>query len=124
MNSPIVTTKLTRMGNLYWLLAGALLGFGLMAVFSVGIPIFLLGLVLVLYRLRRAGDRGFGFVLIGMGLLPAVYLSARYLTAGPNEFYPDNTWAGILVYVALALAGGVLVLIEARRSKRQPHHES
>jgi hypothetical protein len=111
-------TKITvpRTSNIYWLLGGALLGFGLMALFSIGIPLFLLGLVLVLYRLKRAGGRGFGFVLVGMGLLPAVYLSARYFIEDrSNTFYPGNWWAGVLVYVALAAAGAVLVLLEGRQ---------
>lgn len=69
----------------YWLLVGALLGFGLMAVFSIGIPLFLLGLVLALYRVWRAGGRGFGLVLVGMGLLPALYLSIRYFARAPTS---------------------------------------
>lgn len=103
------------LGNIYWLLGGALLGFGLMAVFSIGIPLFLLGIVLVLYRLRRTGSRGFGLVLVGMGLLPAAYLSVRYFTSDrSNTFYPGNWWVVVLVYVALSAAGVVLLLIESR----------
>lgn len=112
----------TRLGNFHWLLGGALLGFGLIAVFSIGIPIFLLGIVLVLYRLRRAGSRGFGLVLVGMGLLPALYLSIRYFTADrPNTFYPDNFWAVTLVFFALAVGGVGLVLAESRRTERKAH---
>lgn len=105
----------------YWLLVGALLGFGLMAVFSIGIPLFLLGLALALYRVWRVGGRGFGLVLVGMGLLPALYLSIRYFTRAPNEFYPDGLWQGILVYVLLAAAGAVWFFMEARRPERQVH---
>lgn len=102
------------MRNAYWLLTGAVLGFGLMAMFSIGIPIFLFGMVLALYRVWRVGGRGFGLVLVGMGLLPSVYLPTRYLTGGPNEFYPDDFWKGILVFVALAVLGALWFLVEAR----------
>jgi hypothetical protein len=113
-----------RMGNWYWLLAGALLGFGLGAAFSIGIPFFLLGMVMALYRVWRVGGRGFGLVLVGMGLLPAVYLSISYFTADrTNTFYPDDWWKGLLVYAALAVAGATWYLLEARRSRLHPHRE-
>lgn len=114
----------TGMGNFYWLLAGALLGFGLMAVFSIGIPIFLLGMLMMLYRLRRAGGRGFGLVLVGMGAVPALYLSVRYLTGDRSStFYSDNFWVAILVFAILAVAGAVLFLADVRRSRPQAPHE-
>jgi len=107
--------------NFYWLLAGALFGFGLMAVFSIGIPIFLLGMLMVLYRVWRVGGSGFGLVLVGMGLLPAIYHSTNYVTADrSNTFYPDDWWKGLLVYLALAGAGALWSLAEARRSNVQP----
>jgi hypothetical protein len=94
-----------------------------MAVFSIGIGFFLLGIFLALYRVWRVGGRGFGLVLVSMGLLPAVYLSASYLTADRSHtFYPDDMWKGLLVYLALAAAGGIWFLLEARRAK--PRHES
>jgi len=105
----------------YWLLAGALLGFGLMSAFSIGIPIFLLGMVLALYRVWRVGGAGFGLALVSMGLLPAIYLSISYFTADrSNTFYPDDWWKGLLVYLALAGIGTVWFLVEARRSNPQP----
>ena len=120
MNSP---THATRIGNFYWLLAGALLGFGLMAMFSIGIGFFLLGMFVALYRVWRVGGKGFGLVLVSMGLLPVVYLSISYLTADrSNTFYPDDLWKGLLVFVALATAGVTWFLLEARRAK--PQHES
>jgi hypothetical protein len=107
-----------RIGNFYWLVAGGLLGFGLMAIFSVGLPIFLFGLIMVMYKVRRSGDKGFGLVLVGMGLVPAAYLLLAYFTADRSStFYSVDAYSkGVLVYIALALAGGVLVLIEARRA--------
>ena len=112
---------ISRMSISYWLLAGALLGFGLMSAFSIGIPIFLLGMVLALYRVWRVGGSGFGLALVSMGLLPAIYLSISYFTADrSNTFYPDDWWKGLIVYLALAGAGAVWFLVEVRRSNPQP----
>lgn len=113
---------LTGLGNWHWLLAGALLGFGLMAAFSIGIPIFLLGMFLALYRVWRVGGRGFGLVLVGMGLLPVVYLSLRYFTIDrSNTFYPDDWWKGLLVYGALAVIGAVWAMVDLRRAQNHRH---
>jgi hypothetical protein len=75
------------MSNFYWLVAGGLLGFGLMAMLSIGLPIFLLGLVMVMYRVRRSGGRGFGLVLVGMGLVPAGYLLLMYFMADRSSTF-------------------------------------
>jgi hypothetical protein len=114
------SSTVTVMGNFYWLLAGALLGFGLMAAFSIGIAFFLPGMIMALYRVWHVGGRGFGLVLVGMGLLPLLYLSISYFTADrSNTFYPDDWWKGLLVYGALAAAGAVWAMIDLRRAHRQ-----
>lgn len=114
----------TRLGNVYWLLAGAVLGFGLMAAFSIGIPFFLLGMVMALYRVWRGGGRGFGLVLVTMGLVPAVYITLSYFLADrSNTFYPDDFYKGVLVYVGLAVAGAVWFLVDVRRSRARTQHE-
>lgn len=88
-------------GTFYWLLAGALLGFGLMSAFSVSIPIFLLGTVLALYRVAGVGGRGFWMVLVGMGMVPSLHLTLTYWFADRSTtLYPDNWWKGVLVFVA------------------------
>jgi hypothetical protein len=115
----------TRLGNFYWLLAGLVLGFGLLAIFSIGIPIFLFGIIMVLYRVWRAGGRGFWLVIVCMGLVPALYLSYMYFTADRSQVFYDEGgfFSGVLVYVALALAGFVWGLLEARRSKPRARQE-
>ena len=118
------SSTVARMGNSYWLLAGALLGFGLMAAFSIGIAFFLPGMFLALYRVWRVGGRGFGLVLVSMGLLPLVYLPLRYFTADrTNTFYPDDWWKGLLVYGALAVVGAVWATLDLRRDQSR-HHTS
>jgi hypothetical protein len=107
-----------KVGYVYWLLAGALLGFGLMAAFSIGIAFFLPGMFMALYRVWRVGGRGFGLVLVGMGLLPLVYLPLRYFTADrTNTFYPGDWWKGLLVYGALAIIGTVWAMLDLRRDQ-------
>jgi hypothetical protein len=110
------------MGYSYWLLAGALLGFGLMAAFSIGIAFFLPGMLMALYRVWRVGGRGFGLVLVGMGLLPMVYLPLRYFAADrSNTFYPDDWWKGLLVYGVLAVIGAVWAMVDLRRAQNHRH---
>jgi hypothetical protein len=90
-----------------------------MAVFSIGLPFLLMGLLLALYTVRRTHGRGFWLALVGMGGLPAIYLCIRYFMEDrSNTFYPGNWWAGVLVYVALALVGVAWGLIEAHRDHR------
>jgi hypothetical protein len=116
---------LTGLGNWYWLLAGALLGFGLMAAFSIGIPTFVLGMLMALYRVWRVGGRGFGLVLVGMGLLPMVYLPLRYFTADrANTSYPDDWWKGLLVYGALAVIGTAWAVVDLRRDQSRRHTQA
>lgn len=111
--------SITKTDNLLMLLAGCLMGFGLMAVFSIGIPFFLAGLLLSLYRVARVGGRGFWLVLVGMGAVPALYLSLAYLFADrSNTFYPESYFLIVFVFVALALAGATLGVVEMRRAQR------
>lgn len=60
------TGKLER---LFLLLAGCLMGFGLMAVFSIGLPILLLGMILALHSVKRTKGQGFWLALVGMSTL-------------------------------------------------------
>ena len=50
---------------LYWALAGALMGFGYIAILSIGSPFLLLGLGLVIFGLIRRWFTGFWAFLIG-----------------------------------------------------------
>jgi hypothetical protein len=46
--------------TLYWLLTGALIGFGVSGMASIGLPFLLLGLLLVIVGAIRLGARGSG----------------------------------------------------------------
>lgn len=60
--------------TLYWLLTGAVFGFGIIGILSIGLPFLVLGLVLVIVGMARVGVRGFWAVICGFGLLPALLL--------------------------------------------------
>jgi len=63
--------------HFYWLLAGALIGFGLIAILSIGFPFLFVGCGLVIYGIIRFRFRGFWAFLVGFGALPALILSAQ-----------------------------------------------
>lgn len=60
--------------TLYWLLTGALIGFGCIAILSIGFPFIILGLILFIIGAIRLGGRGLWAALVGLGGLPALIL--------------------------------------------------
>jgi hypothetical protein len=100
----------------FWIICGALMGFGLIA-FGLGLLPFLLGAVLALYGVKRIGPEGFWITIVSMGITPALILAYDYLSADPaTTWFPDNYLYGIVLFVALALGGVVWGLLEARRT--------
>jgi hypothetical protein len=91
----------------YWALIGATFGLGSVLVFSVGIPLMLLGLVLVIYAVNKQSRTGYAWVsLVTLGLAPAILLASQYLVPGPSEVLePDSYVLLILLFVAIAIAG-------------------
>ncbi len=67
----------------YWMVAGALIGFGLISILSIGLPFLLIGLGMVTYGIVRFRARGFWAALIGFGTLPAFILIVDIITASP-----------------------------------------
>ena len=59
---------------LYWLLTGALIGFGCIAILSIGFAFLMLGLILLPVGAIRLGGRGLWAALVGLGGLPALIL--------------------------------------------------
>ena len=55
----------------YWLLTGALLGVGFIAILSIGALFLLLGVLLAVFGAIRVGPRGIWAALVGFGALPA-----------------------------------------------------
>lgn len=68
--------------TLYWLLAGALAGCGVIALLSIGLPFIVVALVMVIVGAARVGGRGLWALLVGFGAAPALLL-LRDVTAAP-----------------------------------------
>ncbi len=58
----------------YWLLVGALLGLGVIAILSIGIFLLIAGLALLIFGAIRFGARGLWAALVGFGAAPAALL--------------------------------------------------
>ena len=60
---------------LYWLVVGAMLGFGYLAVLSIGLPFIIVGAILVAVGVARCGARDIWAGLVGFGGFPAIFLT-------------------------------------------------
>jgi hypothetical protein len=108
---------------IYWLLTGAPIGFGFIAILSVGSLFLLLGVLLVVLGASRVGPRGIWAALLGCGAVPAGILiwdvvSAPWACesgdAAPNINYyscVDTPVGPLTTYHILALVFGVSVLV-------------
>ena len=106
----------------YWLLTGALLGVGFIAILSIGSLFLLLGVLLVVFGALRVGPRGIWAALVGFGAAPAGILiwdvvSAPWACQGgeglPNVNYfscIDTPFGLLTTYHILALFFGVIAL--------------
>ena len=102
----------------YWIAAGALMGFGLIA-FGLAFLPFLLGAVLALYGVKRMGPNRFWITLVSMGITPVLILLYGYVTADrATTWFPEGYLSGTAIFVVIALAGVVWGLIETRRLSR------
>ena len=109
---------------LYWFACGALIGLGLASIFSVGLLLIVLGVVFLLYEVRKAGNKNLWVVAVGFGVAPASLMLSRYLTSnlcqpGPNGLsvivgpgesfscsgFPDGYLYYVAIFGAVALIG-------------------
>jgi hypothetical protein len=110
----------------YWLLTGALLGFGLIAILSIGAPVLLVGVILLIFGAIRLGGRGLWAAAVGFGCIPALILlydvtSAPWacLSAGQSTSQPDVSYytcvdtpvGPLTTYHILAVGFGAIALI-------------
>jgi hypothetical protein len=65
----------------YWLATGALLGFGFIGIWSIGLPFLVLGLGMVVFGAIRRWYAGAWAALVGLGGLPSLILLADLLSA-------------------------------------------
>jgi hypothetical protein len=90
----------------YWFVAGALIGFGVLAILSIGALFLLAGLILVVIGAIRVGARGLWAGLVGFGLLPMVILVGDL--SGPGPIEPAST---AQAYHMLAITFGAIALL-------------
>lgn len=67
------------LGALYWAISGALFGFGLVAMFTIGAPFVLAGMLMAFIGGWRPGFSGAWAFLVGFGSVPAALLSGSFL---------------------------------------------
>lgn len=118
----------------YWMVAGALAGFGVISIFSIGLPFLLIGLGMVTYGIIRLRARGFWAALIGFGTLPALILIVDILTAPPScngqpliippnapgvscSGIPDSYYIMAVIFGAIALLGISWPLLRRLRAR-------
>jgi hypothetical protein len=106
---------------LYWFVAGGLIGFGVIAILSIGWPSILLGLILVVIGVIRLGVREVWGALLGGGLVPLAFL--LYDLQNP-DIQPASTAQAYqvmaLIFGAIALLGLLWGLIATLLSARPP----
>jgi hypothetical protein len=64
----------TMLRALYWVVAGGVIGFGVIAILSIGAPFLLAGLILIVVGALRLGARELWTALLSCGLLPLSFL--------------------------------------------------
>jgi hypothetical protein len=115
----------------YWMVAGALIGFGAIGILSIGLPFLFIGLGMVTYGIIHFRARGFWAALIGFGTLPALILIVDILTAPPPctgqpltlppntsmscSYIPDSYYIMAVIFGAIALVGMAWPLLRRLR---------
>jgi hypothetical protein len=111
----------------YWLLTGALLGFGLIAILSIWAPFLLLGVILLIFGAIRLGSSGLWAAAVAFGSIPALILlynvtsapwaclsAGQEVTTEPNVSYYtcfDTPVGQLSTYHVLAIGFGVIALV-------------
>lgn len=133
-----------RAGALYWVATGAVMGFGLIGLMTIGFPFLVVGLILAVVGLWRPGVGEVWGLLIGLGGLPALVFLSHIVQgirtalnpfcaqqdpgspipppAGPVEcaFIPGSYYVMFAISLAIALSGIGLYLLLRTRS----HHSA
>ena len=121
-------------GFLYWLVAGAVVGFGLIGLMSIGFPFLIIGIVLCVVGVWRPGIGGSWAFLIGLGGLPALVFLRHIIDAALNPNcsgdvstpdvgtvtcydIPASYYVLFAISVAITLSGVALFLFLRARSR-------
>lgn len=110
----------------YWAFSGALMGFGMAAVFSIGIPILLIGIFFMSYGLTKLNRRGLWAALVAFGAVPdAIFLYNYSRSDGYTQLVGGSIALSLLVPFGLvALAGIVWGLVQAFMKSRVRANEA
>ncbi len=111
----------TMLRALYWFVAGGLIGFGVIALPSIGWLLIPVGLILVVIGALRLGVRELWGALLGGGLAPLVILlydlqNSDILPATTAQFYQMLA----MIFGAIALLGLLWGVIATLLSLRAP----
>ena len=77
-----------RTGFFYWLVAGAVVGFGLIGIMTIGFPFLIIGMVLCVVGVWKPGIGGSWAFLIGLGGLPALVFLRHIIDAALTALNP------------------------------------
>ena len=127
-----------RANSIYWVTSGAMTGFGLIGLMTIGFPFLVVGLAMAVVGVWRSSISGAWGFLIGFGGLPSLvfllHIAQGIRTAlnpycaqpvgpgttmpppaGPVEcaFVPGSYYVMFVIFTALALAGVALGLLRA-----------
>ena len=91
---------------LYWFVAGTLIGFGVLAILSIGAVFLAAGALFAVFGAIRLGARGLWAGLVGIGLLPVLILIGDL--ASPQPIEPATT---AQTYMLLAVIFGAITLL-------------
>ena len=108
-------------GAAYWAAAGALLGLGGILIFSAGLPLVVVGGILLIYGLARALRLDLVWVGgVAGGLLPAGVLGVQYAAAAgqPGTEFPPGYLALAGSLAVIGLGAGLWGLLPTRRARR------
>ena len=101
-----------RVASFYWTTAGALVGFGMIGLVTVGAPFLLAGLVLALAGLVFLRTGGLWAFFVGFGGLPALVFLVHIFNGVRSALNPYCAQAGgppgLRALVLLVLSHGVL----------------
>lgn len=133
----------SRMAALYWVITGAMIGFGLIGLMTIGFPFLAVGLIMTLVGVWKPGLKSAWAGLVGFGGLPALVFTIHLLDAarsavnpycknvGPNAgrisappdtgmvactYVPTSYYVMFAVFAAIALLGVCLGALHARSS--------
>src|SRR5450759_1942785 len=119
----------------YWLIAGFLIGGGLIRfdIYFIALPTILIGLAMLIIGILRFRSPEFWAILIGLGVVPALIFVFDIVTASPPctgniltippgatsascSYIPQSYYVFAIVFAAIALVGVGGLLLRRYRS--------